>query len=169
MPYSLRLKAELAGVTGLAPADDESEPYAYTFKVQCTSCREVHPNEVFFNRFDTYELSGSRGTANFVWKCKACRREASASFVLQATKGKAAVRAYNADDSGKPQPVVDIETRGLELVEFLAAGNWICKGAESGTPFTDVSMDEGEWFDYDEKAGEEVSVTDVVWDIVRTQ
>lgn len=28
-------------------------------------------------------------------------------------------------------------------------------------------MTEGEWFDYDEKAGEEVSIKDLKWDIVR--
>jgi len=30
---------------------------------------------------------------------------------------------------------------------------WKCVGAESGTLFTEVSLDEGEWVDYDEKVG----------------
>lgn len=30
-------------------------------------------------------------------------------------------------------------------------GIWKCKGAESGTVFSDVDMTEGEWTDYDEK------------------
>jgi hypothetical protein len=40
-------------------------------------------------------------------------------------------------------------------------------GIESGTKFEGVELTEGEWFDYDEKAGEEVSIKDLVWDIVR--
>lgn len=38
-------------VKDLRPTDTEEEPYYYTFKVQCTSCRETHPNWVSFNRF----------------------------------------------------------------------------------------------------------------------
>lgn len=45
--------------------------------------------------------------------------------------------------------------------EFEAMGN------ESGTKFTGVDLSEGEWFDYDEKAGEEVSIKDVKWEIRR--
>jgi hypothetical protein len=65
---ALALKAELEGypsnvsfiftndltnifsVTDLQPQDTEEEPFHYTFKVQCTSCREVHPNWVTVNR-----------------------------------------------------------------------------------------------------------------------
>jgi len=38
-------------VTDLAPIDTEDSPFYYTFKVQCTSCREVHPNWVSVSRF----------------------------------------------------------------------------------------------------------------------
>lgn len=40
-------------------------------------------------------------------------------------------------------------------------------GIESHTKFDGVELTEGEWFDYDEKAGEEVSIKDLKWDIVR--
>ena len=36
---------------------------------------------------------------------------------------------------------------------------------ESGTKFGGIDLSEGEWFDYDEKVGEEVSVKDVKWEI----
>ena len=38
-------------VTDLQPEDTEENPFYYTFKVQCTSCREVHPNWVSVSRF----------------------------------------------------------------------------------------------------------------------
>lgn len=39
-------------------------------------------------------------------------------------------------------------------------GTWSCKGAESGTPFDEVelSLEEPEWTEYDEKANAGVSV-----------
>jgi hypothetical protein len=43
-------------VTDLQPSDTEENPYFYTFKVQCSSCRETHPNWVSFNRFVSYCL-----------------------------------------------------------------------------------------------------------------
>ena len=46
-------------------------------------------------------------------------------------------------------------------------GEWTAKGLESTTVFTGIDLQEGEWFDYDEKAGEEVSIKDVKWDIRR--
>lgn len=40
----------LSSVTDLKPLDTPDSPYYYTFKVQCTSCREVHANWVGINR-----------------------------------------------------------------------------------------------------------------------
>lgn len=41
-------------------------------------------------------------------------------------------------------------------------------GIDSGTKFTAIDLSEGEWYDYDEKAGEEVSITDLKWTIKRS-
>lgn len=60
-------------VTDLRPNDSAESPFYYTFKVQCTSCRETHPNFVTMSRFEVHDVSGSRGEANFVWKCKNCK------------------------------------------------------------------------------------------------
>ena len=46
-------------------------------------------------------------------------------------------------------------------------GEFEATGSESGTKFTAIDLNEGEWFDYDEKAGEEVSIKDVKWEIRR--
>ena len=41
-------------------------------------------------------------------------------------------------------------------------------GVESGTKFTGIELTDGEWFDYDEKAGEEVSIKEIKWEIRRS-
>lgn len=46
-------------------------------------------------------------------------------------------------------------------------GEFLATGIESGTKFTGIDLSEGEWFDYDEKASEEVSITGVQWEIRR--
>ncbi|WEW57383.1 hypothetical protein PRK78_002850 [Emydomyces testavorans] len=182
--YALTLSAVLAGVTDLQPTDTETSPYHYSFKVQCTSCREVHP------KLEKHELHGSRGEANFVWKCGFCKRENSALVTTNPS-------AYT--ESQTQQAIIHFDCRGLDSVRLSAAwakacwdekyictympptiyidanivkcaadqGDWQCKGADSNTPFANIDLQEGEWYDYDEKAGAEVSVTGVKWEIKR--
>ena len=48
-------------VTGLIPTDTPDAPYYYTFKVQCTSCRETHANWVGVSRhvgISRWQLNG---------------------------------------------------------------------------------------------------------------
>ncbi|KAF2219138.1 hypothetical protein BDZ85DRAFT_59738 [Elsinoe ampelina] len=157
---ALALTADLQGVTELRPQDTEDSPFYYTFKVQCTSCREVHPNWVSVSRFEKNELSGSRGEANFVWRCKNCKREHSASIVD-------APKAYEIQSPAKAVNIIAFDCRGLEFVEYKPDGDWLAKGVESNTKFEGIDLTEGEWFDYDEKAGEEVSIKDLKWEIRR--
>ncbi|KAF3921156.1 hypothetical protein ABW21_db0201838 [Orbilia brochopaga] len=157
----LALTAELQGVTNLRPNDSEESPFYYTFKLQCTSCREIHPNWVGVSKYEANEISGSRGEANLVWRCKNCKREHSANI-------KSAPVPYRPSSPGTRQNIVELECRGLEFVEFKPDGEWLCEGVESNTKFTGVDLSEGEWFDYDEKAAEEVSIQNLVWEIRRT-
>jgi Eukaryotic protein of unknown function (DUF866) len=43
----------------------------------------------------------------------------------------------------------------------------LATGVDSSTKFTAIDLTEGDWFDYDEKAGDEVSITDLKWEISR--
>ncbi|BFZ62603.1 hypothetical protein YB2330_003704 [Saitoella coloradoensis] len=173
---SLNLKAELAGVNSLAPADEDGD-FTYFFKsiFGCrsnvckisknkdllsrflgTSCREVHNNWVGISRNEEAEIAGSKGTATWVWRCKNCKRESSASF-------ENAPVSY---DKEAPKPILTFECRGCEFVEFKPDGEWVCQGEESGTKFEGVDLTE-DWYDYDEKAGAEVSIIDMQWEIKR--
>ncbi|GJC85832.1 UPF0587 protein C2D10.03c [Colletotrichum liriopes] len=185
--FALALTAELNGisnsfanlrVTNLRPDDSEGNPFWYTFKVQCTSCREVHDKPIGVSRFvstlsshgpenslnrnakDSNEMSGSRGEANFVWKCKNCKRESSASI-------KAAPTSYAQGEPPKQQKLLEFDCRGLEFTEFIPEGEWLAEGIDSGSKFSAIDLTDGEWYDYDEKAGEEVSIKDLKWEIKR--
>ncbi|KAJ5242683.1 uncharacterized protein N7469_001010 [Penicillium citrinum] len=157
---SLVLTAELEGVTSLKPTDTEENPYFYTFKVQCTSCRETHPNWVSFNRFEEHEIPGSRGEANFVWKCRLCTKTHSASII-------SGPNTYEVQEKKTGQKIIEMDCRGLEFVEFKPDGEWEAKGIESSTPFSGIDLLEGEWYDYDEKSNEEVSIKELKWTVGR--
>ncbi|EER24550.1 hypothetical protein CPC735_059200 [Coccidioides posadasii C735 delta SOWgp] len=86
------------------------------------------------------------------------QRENSASFTNNPS-------AYT--ESQAQQQIIQFDCRGLEFTEFIPDGEWQAKGAESNYPFTGIDLQEGEWYDYDEKAGEEVSVTGLKWEIKR--
>lgn len=91
--------------------------------------------------------------------------------------------SYSADNKRKGQHVIGLDCRGLEFIEFKAdvrlasfslltrltglQGEWEAKGTESSTPFTGIDLLEGEWYDYDEKAGEEVSIKEINWEMGR--
>jgi len=107
-------------------------------------------------------MSGSRGEANFVWKCKNCKRESSATI-------KTAPAPYQAAEEGeqpKRQKLIEFDCRGLEFTEFIPKGDWLANGISSNTSFSGIDLTD-DWFDYDEKAGEEVSIKDVKWEINR--
>ncbi|KAJ7038291.1 hypothetical protein C8F04DRAFT_1090150 [Mycena alexandri] len=146
----LEIKAELENVTGLEPSDD----FDFFFKVQCNSCHETHPKPVSLNRQEAFDLPGSKGnTANFVWRCGECKRESSATF----EKGYP-LRPYIAEN-GQFGPLLIIECRGLEFIDFDPRGIWKCKGMK-GTVFSEVDLEDGEWTDYDEKAALPVGVSE---------
>ncbi|APA08640.1 hypothetical protein sscle_04g034100 [Sclerotinia sclerotiorum 1980 UF-70] len=157
---TLTLTADLSGVNELVPDDSAEKNFWYTFKVQCVSCRETHPNFININRFEANEMSGSRGEANFVWKCKFCKKESSASVISTPVP-------YQAASPPTRQKILEFDCRGLELVEFKPEGDWLAVGTESGTKFTAIDLNDGEWYDYDDKAGEEVSIKDLKWEIRR--
>lgn len=93
---------------------------------------------------------------------------------------------YEAEEKKTGQKIIEIDCRGLEFIEFkpdvspldicilflfltgTLQGEWEAKGVESSTPFTGIELSEGEWYDYDEKAGEEVSIKEMTWSIGRS-
>lgn len=158
--FALKLTAELFNVTNLEPIDDPENAFEYTFRIQCTSCREIHGKPVTINRFESHEITGSRGEASFVFRCKQCKSEHSASITRTGD-------SLTPENSNKPVTILTIDSRGLDVLEFIPEGEFRCVGEESGTIFKEVELSEGEWYDYDNEAGDEVSVTEVKWIVER--
>jgi hypothetical protein len=67
------------------------------------------------------EVSGGRGTANVVGKCKGCRKDYSVSVLNDK------LATYDVQDSGKFKTIVAFECRGVELAAYKPSGNWQCE------------------------------------------
>jgi hypothetical protein len=102
-----------------------------------------------------------------------------------------APKAYAQQSPAKLQNILVMDCRGLEFVEYkpdvsinfdpdrnvyfpcigevlkVLQGDWKAVGVESGTKFASIDLTEGDWYEYDEKASEEVSIKDVKWEIRR--
>jgi hypothetical protein len=53
------------------------------------------------------------------------------------------------------------------MIQLSSQGEWLADGIDSATKFEGIELQEGEWFDYDEKAGDEVSIKELRWNIKR--
>jgi len=144
----LSIRAELENVTNLQPADPDN--FEWFFTVKCTSCNEVHPKPVSINRLDSRSL-GKGSSANFVWRCGNCKREASANVNAPTAS---ALLTYTLESSSANQfsTLAILDCRGLEFTHFHPEGTWMCVGVESGIVFNDVDLAEDDWTDYDEKS-----------------
>lgn len=125
---------------------------------------------------DNQELISTRCT-EFLCSQASSQRESSATI-------KEAPKAYEQAEPAKPKNILEFDCRGLEFTEFkpevcttrqhskcheinIEQGEWLAEGLESGTKFAEIDLTDGEWFEYDEKAGDEVSIKDIKWEIKR--
>lgn len=172
---ALQVQADLQNVTRLTPTDGVDA--ALLLGLECTSCHEQHPNAVALDPSNVDELQRSRGEANLIVNCPSCRHENSATYVVRKPGSKddpklgeiAPWSEIVSDESRGWQTLCTVDFRGMTPLDpsidtLLPDGaSWTCYGAESGTPFTDVQFEEGEWHDYDEKASDEVGIADVAF------
>ncbi|CCF50288.1 hypothetical protein NDA11_001103 [Ustilago hordei] len=159
---ALQLRAQFTNVTSLLPSDPD---HTLMLKLKCSSCHEEHSKLVGVTPSDQHEMTkGARGSANLVMSCNFCKKESSAKFD-EPTQKEPLWKTIEADqDSGAEwQTLCVLDFRGLEPVGFDPQGQWTCKGTDSGTVFDKVEFEEDgtEWLDYDEKAGQEVSIMEL--------
>ncbi|PWY99295.1 DUF866-domain-containing protein [Testicularia cyperi] len=156
---ALQLKAQLNNVTDLKPADED---YTLMIKTKCSSCHEEHSKTIGITPSDEHEMTkGARGSANLVMSCSFCKKEGSAKFDEPTAKEPLWRPIQASEEGAEYQTLCVLDFRGFEPVSFEPQGTWVCKGTESGTLFDAVEFEDGEWMDYDEKAGAEVGILEL--------
>ncbi|XP_053549430.1 CXXC motif containing zinc binding protein isoform X1 [Bombina bombina] len=150
--FALQFKATLENISGLRPL---GEDFRWFLKLKCGNCGEVSDKWQYITQMDSVPLKGGRGSASMVQKCKLCSRENSIDIL------SSSLRPYNAEDSDTFKTIVEFECRGLEPVDFQPQAGFAAEGAETGTRFNEINLQEKDWTDYDEKAKESVGIYEV--------
>ncbi|CEP61085.1 uncharacterized protein LALA0_S02e06392g [Lachancea lanzarotensis] len=163
--------------------DTDSDVADYALEIVCTNCREKHNSLVYVNGLEKHEVSGGKGEASLVVKCKFCGSQSTVN--LERTEEK----LYNLDVEENAEAVEKVKLqrkkKGIKKVEssksvVLALD---CRGCEvTGLDFSNLTFDvkltsgsemqavfegENEWYDYDENSAEEVSVVDLAFEVVK--
>ncbi|CAG0892537.1 unnamed protein product [Cyprideis torosa] len=145
---ALQLKARFENLTNLRPV---GEDFRWYLKLRCANCGEIPDHWQYVTLTESHPLKGGRGHASLVTKCKLCARENSIDIIPDSL-GKVT------SDSTEFQTVVIFDCRGMEPTDFDARVGWAAEGEESGTPFTDIDLNEKEWVDYDTKVNASVGI-----------
>uniref|UniRef100_A0A8C4S5F4 CXXC motif containing zinc binding protein n=1 Tax=Erpetoichthys calabaricus TaxID=27687 RepID=A0A8C4S5F4_ERPCA len=156
----LQFKATLENVSNVRPVGDD---FRWYLKLKCGNCGEVSEKWQYITLMDSMPLKGGRGSASMVQKCKLCSRENSIGEWQKNT----IPRIFLAEDSERFKTIVQFECRGLEPVDFQPQAGFAAEGAESGTPFTEINLQEKDWNDYDEKISESVGIYEVTHQFIK--
>lgn len=137
-----------------------SPKYTWIFKLRCTSCQTDHPKSVFFDETSEFQMKNSKGTANFLIKCKECSKDASISIFQKFT--------VSCKDGSKTQATLAVfECRGCELTEWSVNSEGLCaKSLESGKIFENIDISDV-WMEFDEKSQGNCSIDEFSYEIVR--
>ncbi|KAH3900764.1 related to UPF0587 protein YCR090C [Saccharomycodes ludwigii] len=174
---------------GLKSTDTPSTPVEYPFKVKCTSCNEINESLITINNYEKHEVNNGKGEVSFIFKCKFCGNPASIIMNNENTellfndcdenqdliesqlkkRGKK-IKGIKNKATLKDTSIaifLQFDCRGCEIIQFID------DNVEFGvTLFSNNSeeipciLDEGEWYDYDEKSEQEISITEVEWNII---
>ncbi|CCH61570.1 hypothetical protein TBLA_0F00260 [Henningerozyma blattae CBS 6284] len=164
--------------------DNESNPTEFPFELICTHCRESHDSTITMNAYEKVDISGSKGEASIVVRCKFCKSENS--IVLKIIENE--FNCLIDEEEGK---TLQTKRKKLGFKKNLIDNNWIlleldCRGCEvskfhpelitfnvvlkSGSILEcQLDENENEWYDYDEDAGEEVSIIDFQFNIINNK
>ena len=124
--------------------------------LQCTDrwARSVTENETVEGQ--------TRGSTNLNFSCHFCKRQASITVLGEKHYGKVT-------ESGQEVTLAAFEVRGIELEKWIPKNGLVCRAAEGRSKFTEIdfSEEDGEWYSYDDDAGEPVSITNIEHEFVK--
>lgn len=146
--FRLLVSAQLTNVTSIKPPEE----YPWHLVLQCTSCGEKTSKPVVVSTAD--EVEGIRkGFVNLKLTCKLCGRVNDVKLLRQS--------AYTEEVSPDWAEILSLECRGLQPLEWIAADDVPMEIMSPSGPLEDGIIENGEFYGFDEKLGEEANVTEM--------
>ncbi|OMO66911.1 hypothetical protein CCACVL1_20934 [Corchorus capsularis] len=161
----LKIAADLENLTNLQPQGGCDDPnFSYLFKLRCGNCGELSEKETCVSLADTVPVPHSKGSTNLVQKCKFCAREGTVTMI----PGHGKPLTLEDSEAGKFVPLMQFDSRGYELVDFVFDGSWKVESV-GGTKFEGVDLSAGEYAEYDEKGECPVMISNLrsTFDVVK--
>mmetsp|Transcript_39587 Transcript_39587/g.79945 ORF Transcript_39587/g.79945 Transcript_39587/m.79945 type:complete len:159 (-) Transcript_39587:177-653(-) len=153
--FALRVKCELDNVGKITWNPDNQ----WALLVQHPQTQERC--EAYFCLGDDMELTGSRGTANFIKKWDG---EQTQSY-LKMIDVKKVTGATEITDSDQWVTLFAIECRGLEPVKWMPKEDFNVTSGE-GAEFKEVEFEDGFWAEYDAEHDAQISIQNLEHEFV---
>ncbi|KAK1354518.1 UPF0587 protein like [Heracleum sosnowskyi] len=143
--YRLMISADMENIKKLRPASGVDDPsFNYYLKMKCGNCGELTKKEISVNSKE--KVSNSWDSPNLIMKCKFCEKVGTVTVI----SGKGRPLTQGLSEQGKYAPLMELDCRGYEPVEFMFGSGWKAESI-AGTNFEDIDLSEGEFAEYDEK------------------
>ena len=127
----------------------DPETFTWGFCIQCSHCHTEQPNEIYFTLQDEEEMQKGHGTANFVMKCKDCKKLMTIAINNKTNKNPYTIECTNGNDEAT---ICSFECRGCTILKWVSKSDFIVVSNETETEFEGVDITDL-WSEYDEKSG----------------
>lgn len=137
--------------------------FQWCFAIRCSKCYTDHPKEIYFSEKEEFAITNSKGTANFVFKCKECN---SMSSINVYEKSNRKIKC----SEGKGEGILaTFECRGCELTKWIISDEgFYALALESDKIFDNVDLNDV-WMDYDEKSKGNCMIDEFRHEIVKNK
>jgi hypothetical protein len=136
----------------------DPESFEWGFNIKCSHCFTEQPNTIYFTSQDQEEMQKGHGSANFIMKCKDCKKQISIAIYNKNVKQPFVINCESGNDEGV---LCSFECRGCNLEKWSYKSDFIVEAIESGTIFKNVEISDV-WADYDEKSGNMINLLEEV-------
>eukprot|EP01106_Pelomyxa_sp_JSP_P010085 TRINITY_DN27138_c0_g1_i1.p1 TRINITY_DN27138_c0_g1~~TRINITY_DN27138_c0_g1_i1.p1 ORF type:complete len:182 (+),score=44.18 TRINITY_DN27138_c0_g1_i1:243-788(+) len=134
----------------------------WLLQVKCLFCGESPEKMCPVVEKMSYPITGSRGVANLVKRCKCCKKEGFITIV------KDSIVSYMIDDSEHSIQVASVDCRGLGVIDW-SLQNVVVQGATSGVRFEACVDDPDGWSSWDERVASCIGVYDLTYTTSRSK
>ena len=145
--FELSLQARLDNVEKVCFTDS----FRWCLKIACSNCREEYSKNIYFESGDQVDSQGTRGTFNYVSKCKFCGSSGTLNLI-------GSKKEYIESEDLKP--IARVEGRGIKVLKGLIDSGFNVISL-SGKVFEEVKPEDNDWVEYDDRGEYLVGVYEI--------